>query len=973
MPLTDEMRTTVRFGRCQLRPHSGELFVGGVPVHLGRRALDILLVLIEAQGDLVSKDEILRRVWPNIVVEENTLQVQISSLRRALGEDRDYLKTQSGRGYRFVAEIMTQNGGREVVSGHGGSLSALLPDAQGLTNLPAPASALIGRETETALLADLVSDHRLVTLIGTGGIGKTRLAIHAAQQLAPRFADGVSLVELAPLANDELVCEAAAAALGLRSAGGAATPERVARALGSKQVLVVLDNCEHVIDAAARLAETLVRGSPAVHVLATSREPLRVVGERIFRVGGLDVPAEGNQDMEKVLKHAAVRLFIQRSDAADRRLSADERVVATLATICRRLDGIPLAIELAAARAVMLGVEDLAARLDDRFRLLTDGHRTALPRHQTLRATLDWSYELLSDEERAILRRLAVLAGSFTLESACAVIAEERIAATDVINHVSGLVAKSLVSADFGGAIGHYRLLETTRAYASEKLAESGELESVARRHAEYCRDLFENAPAEWERHSSADWLAAYRAEIDNVRSALDWSFSPGGDVAIGVALSAAAVPLMFDLSFMEECRRRSERALAAVEAGATGGTRSEMQLRAALAAALVYTRGPSPETVLAWNRVLEIATRLEDVEYQARALWGLWNAQIFGGAPQAGLGFARRFLKLALNTKDAAKQLMGHRIIGVSLHYLGDQPGARNHVEHMLARYVRSVHRWHTLGFRVDQGTVARATLARILWLQGFPDQAIRMSETSVEEARAYDHVTSTCYVLVEAAIPLSLTVGDLAAAEGGLVMLRRELSRHSFAIWEACARCFQEALLIKRGDLGAGLRRLGHALDDLRETGFAAHLEMFVATLAEGLRDAGEAAAGLALIDDALSRVERNGQRWYIAELLRIKGELVSQQGAITAERESEDCCRRALELACQQGALSLELRAAMSLARLRYRQGRTCEARELVGAVFSRFSEGFETADLKAAKALLVRCGGAAPANISINADG
>jgi predicted ATPase/DNA-binding winged helix-turn-helix (wHTH) protein len=959
MQLTDKTLATVRFGQCQVRPHSGELLVGGVPAHLGRRAFDILMLLIEARGDLVTKDEILSRVWPKRVVEENTLQVRISSLRRALGKDRACLETLSGRGYRFVADFI-EGGAAEVPSGQGAASSAPLPEARPLTNLSVSPSALIGREAEVALLIELATQHRLVTLTGAGGIGKTRLALEVARYLLPNFADGVWLAELGPLSNVDLVSDAVAAALGLEFAGGSVSPERVAKALGSKQLLLVLDNCEHVIDAAARLAETLVRASSAVHVLATSREPLRADGERVLRVQGLDVPAKGVEDMRTVLGHGAVRLFIERAGAADRQFSP-ERCVPAMATICRRLDGIPLAIELAAARAPMLGVEDLASGLDDRFRLLTCGYRTALPRHQTLRATLDWSYELLSDEERVVLGRLAVFAGNFSPASACAVAADSRIAASDVVAHVANLVAKSLVLADAGGAAAvDYRLLETTRAYALEKLAESGELDPVARRHAEHYRDLLEQAPAESQIRSSADWLAAYRRQIDNVRSALDWAFSPRGDAAIGVTLSAAAVPLMFELSLMGECSARSEQALCVAEAALTRDIPCEMRLRAALAAALVYTRGPGPETIAEWGVVLEMATELDDTEYQARALWGLWNAYIYGGAPRAGLTFARRFFELAQNAADAAKLLMGHRIIGISLHYLGDQSDARNHIQNMLARYVRTVHRWHTIGSRVDQSIVARATLARIVWLQGFPDQAIRISKTAVDDAQAYDHAMSTCYVLVEAAIPLSFMVGDLEAAERFLAMLRDQLSRHSFVIWEACARCFQAALLIRRGDVDAGLRRLSVALDELRETGFVAHLTAILAVQAEGLSDVGKVAAGLAVIDDAIARCERDEQRWCIADLLRIKGELALKESVPMRDSSPADYFLKALDWARHQGALSLELRAAMSLARLRHQQGRPSEAWNLLTSVYDRFREGFETADLKAAKALLVRLG-------------
>jgi predicted ATPase len=290
---------------------------------------------------------------------------------------------------------------------------------------------------------------------------------------------------------------------------------------------VVLDNCEHLIDAAARMAEALLRASPVVCAVATSREPLRAAAEYVYRVPPLDVPAEDNLDADDVLRHGAVKLFVARAHAAEPRYVPDRRLASVKAAICRRLDGIPLAIELAAARIAAFGVEGVGARLDDRFRLLTGGSRTALPRHQTLRATLDWSHDLLSESERVVLRRLSVFAGTFTLDAAAAIAASPEIAAADVVECVANLVAKSLVSADVGGAAPSYRLLETTRVYARERLVESGEVDRFERRHAEYHRDLFERAQAEWEIQPTAEWLAIYGRQLDNLRAALDWAFAP--------------------------------------------------------------------------------------------------------------------------------------------------------------------------------------------------------------------------------------------------------------------------------------------------------------------------------------------------------------------------------------------------------------------------------------------------------------
>ncbi len=515
----------------------------------------------------------MSRVWSGTIVEENTLQFQISTLRKALGPDRSLIKTISGRGYRFVAEITTPDDADESSSDPGAASIAQRRGPMPPTNLPAAVSDLVGRETQLPDVADLVAAHRLVTLVGAGGIGKTRLGLEVARHLLPRFADGVWIAELGPLSDPELVLPTIAAMLGLAEAGSA-TPEGLATALATRHLLLLLDNCEHVIDAAARIAGAFLRASASLQVIATSREPLRIEGEYVYRVPPLDVPADDTEDMEEVLQHSAVRLFIARAGAAEPRLLPDAHLGAATVTICRRLDGIPLAIELAAASAAALGVDGVASRLDDRFGLLTDGRRTALARHQTLRATFDWSYEFLPEPERTVMRRLPIFAGDFTIQAARMVAAGGEVTASQVVHCLSNLVAKSLVVSDVGSPIARFRLLETTRAYAFEKLTESGEFDQVARRHASFYRDLFERAETEWERRSTAEMLDIYGRDIDNLRAALNWAFSPTGNSSLGVALTIAVVPLWFTRSLMDECRGLVERRCPASLPQRTFGTR---------------------------------------------------------------------------------------------------------------------------------------------------------------------------------------------------------------------------------------------------------------------------------------------------------------------------------------------------------------------------------------------------------------
>jgi predicted ATPase/DNA-binding winged helix-turn-helix (wHTH) protein len=945
---------SVTFGRFQVLPHRRELLADRQPIKLGGRGFDVLMALIEAHGAVVSKDALMARVWPDRIVEENALQAQISALRTAFGSERELIRTVAGRGYQFTGEIRTVSARPDA------QITARMPEPTRTpslppTNLPERVSELIGRDAELGDIVGLTASHRLITLAGAGGIGKTRLGIEVAQHLLPQFADGVWIVELAPLSDPELVPATVAAALGLELGSGTALPLSVADAVRSKQLMLVLDNCEHVIDAAARMAETLLRVNPAVHVIATGREALRTEGEWVYVVPPLAVPPEVNPDSEDLLRYGAVRLFVERARAAAPYFSPDARVAAAMAGVCRRLDGIPLAIELAAARVAALGIEGIATLLDDRFRLLAGGRRTALPRHQTLRATLDWSYELLTEPERVVLRRLAIFAGGFTLPTASAVAAGDGIAEAEVIDCVANLVAKSLVTTDFAGVKLRYRLLETTRAYALEKLVQAGEFDAVARRHGRHHLDLFEAAEAEAGTRPTDEWLADDGPRIDNVRAALDWAFSPAGDASIGVALTAATVPLWMHLSLMDECRGRVDRALAAIAAGAGRDERREMQLHAALAQSLIYSGGAASEIEAIGTKALEIAESRDDIEYQLRSLWGQWSFRIAGGQHRVALTLAQRFYALAAKRSDPNDRLIGKRMIGGAQYYLGDLLSARGHLERVLAHDVAPARKWQFVRFQVDPWASARAYLARILWLQGLPDQAMRTAESSVADARATNHAMSLGNALAVAACPIALWAGDLTAAEHYVDMLLDHSTRHVLGRWGAFGRCYQGMLVIQRGDANTGLRLLRAVFAEPAAAESAARLFAFLISAASG--HAGQIADGLPAIEEAIIRSEHTEERWLIAELLRVKGELLlSRDAPRVVPAVAEGPFRQALDWARRQGALSWELRAATSLARLWRDQGLSDDAITVLQPVYDRFTEGFGTVDLREAKALL-----------------
>ena len=372
-----------------------------------------------------------------------------------------------------------------------------------------------------------------------------------------------------------------------------------------------------------------------------------------------------------------------------------------------------------------------------------------------------------------------MFAGGFTLEAASAVATAADLDAAEIVDRVTNLAAKSLVVVERAGHVTRCRLLETTRAYALEKLTDAGELDQVARRHAEYFRDLFERAETERETRSAVEWLALYGWLIYNVRAALAWAFSPSGDVSVGVALTAAAVPLWLQQSLLVECRDRAGRALAGLSPGSH--PRREMQLRAALAVSLMHTKGATPDTIAAWTIALEIAERLADTEYQLRALWGLWHFHASRGECRRALALAERF-----RDRAATDRSVGERMVGASLHYLGEQANARQHVERMLGRYAEPARRSHTIRFQYDQKVAARMILARILWLEGFPEQARRTARENVEDAQAVDHALSLCNAL-EVPCLVAIWSGDLVAAEHAVTALLDHSARHALAVRHA------------------------------------------------------------------------------------------------------------------------------------------------------------------------------------------
>jgi predicted ATPase/DNA-binding winged helix-turn-helix (wHTH) protein len=933
----------IDLGRRELRSR-------GIPVPLGGRAFEIVTVLVQSATELVTKDHMMERVWPGAVVGEGTLHVHISAVRKALGPDRALLKTVSGRGYRLLGSWTPQQ--REATAASVYSFSIRASGSPPANNFPPVIKRLIGRAAACQLVRDLVSAYRVVTLTGPGGIGKTSLAIKAVRYLLPDFEDGGWIVELASLSDPGLVPSTVASTLGLKLAGEISA-ESVARAVGGRHLLLVLDNCEHVIDAVANLAESFTRLCPRTTIVATSREVLQIDGESVYRVPPLDVPALGQAAPDYIMQYSAVELFIARTKALNAGFSPHAEDLASIATICRRLDGIPLAIEFAAARAAVLSVQVVAAGLHDRFALLTAGRRTALPRHRTLRATLDWSHELLPEPERRLLRRLAVFPGGFTIDAAAAVMKDTGFDASAVLDGIANLIAKSWVALDKSGGNARWALLETIRAYALEKLVEHAEADIAAEHHALYFRDLF-TPQARGARSSLSDEdLARLVREIDNVRAVLDWSFSSAGDTAIGIDLTAAYVPVWRHLSLMSECRERCERALLGLEPHVTANMRLRMELQIALAAAIFITMGPPEQAKILLTEAVETAGALNDLNAQAAALSTLLAIYVLPGEYAWARIVAERIEQIAHRIDDPVSLHAAYRELGATLLTSGRPREAQQYLERILRSPATPGDRRSVIYYNSNDHAVARAMLARALWMQGLTDQALHEARLSLKELQDTDHQLQLCPILYHGICRIATMTGDFATADreiAHLIEVAKSLNAH---LWETAGRFLKGKLLVERGEFAQGLL----VLRDAFETGgriWRLSYPEFKGTLALGLAGTGRLDEALVALDDAMAAEREDGHGWFAPELLRIKGEVLLQQAADRST--AEDCFNQAAQMAREQGALFWELRVALSLARLRVIQGRHHEARAPLASVYDRFTEGFATADLQAARTLL-----------------
>jgi predicted ATPase len=924
--ITGPSDSAYSFGTFRLVPKERKLLLANEPIHIGSRAFAILVALVERAGTIVSADEIMRLVWPGLTVDEANLRVQLGALRKSLarGEGgRHAIETVPLRGYCFVLPVVRSKAGPTIPTG-----------VEVEHNLPASLTPTVGRAETIELLSDSLASHRLITIIGPGGIGKTTVALAVARRSLTLFEDGARFVDFSSLSDPGLVASMLASAFGICVLSKEPRAGLVAHLRG-KRMLLSLDTCEHVVDAAAALVETLLTELPDIRILATSREALRAKGEWVHRLPSLPLPpvVEGLTAAE-ALAFPSVELFVQQATATLHQFELNDADAPIVAGICRRLDGIPLAIELAAARIDELSLREMAARLHDCFAVLTRGRRTALPRHQTLRATLSWSHDLLRPDEQAMLRRLAVFRGPFTADAVVAVAASETSGHRQGLESLSNLFGKSLLTADIDREFALYRALDTTRAYAAEKLEESGELAMISHRHATYVCAALREAERHWEVEDATLWIGKYGHLIDDVRGALDWAFSSSGDRELGGQLTSLSAILWFALSLLEEYGRRIETALAAGRSHPYSDPAIEVSLLDALGHTAWHTRGDMRAMQAAFAEALARARREGLAEAQYRALYGLIVYYATNGDYAEAVATSHELGKLAFAIDDPKKIVTYRRLATVAATFAGDHASVQDHARYVLNHPSSLSGKTRVRGMFFDQRISVRTMLARTLWQQGFPDQARECAQEGLSLARSTDHALSLCFVLAHAVAPIALWRGELATAAEMTKLLLARSEEHSFFIWRGFGRVYLAVLETDSTNtlVGTGCPPMGSLL-----------LET-IATLNEALADA-----------DVLARGARGIASWCTPELLRISAKRMLQQGNADPA-PAEELLLRSLDTARQQGALSWELRSAISLAELWQAQDRRDAAMDLLASVRDRFNEGFATADLVRSACLL-----------------
>ncbi|MET4091064.1 putative ATPase/DNA-binding winged helix-turn-helix (wHTH) protein [Bradyrhizobium sp. S3.5.5] len=904
----------------------------GMALPLGSRALDILIHLVERPGEVIAKQELIDRVWPDVTVEEGSIRVHVAAIRKALGDGQfgnRYIANIKGRGYSFVGTVVPLGGtteGRNARSPHQG-------------RLPVRPITMIGRETFVREVSDKLRNDRFVTLLGPGGIGKTTIALAIGRVAAEGFGSEIYFVDLESLADPHHVAAAVAISLGLALKSRDPGPELV-ELIRSRKLLIILDSCEHVIEAVASLAEQLYQQTEEIHVLTTSRELLKVEGEHCCRVLPLDFPPEGSeQTANAVLRYPAVQLFVRRVAARAGSVALTDKEAPFVAELCRKLDGIPLAIELVAGQVAALGLKSTVDLLVSRLELLKLSHRTAVARHRTLKATLDWSYDLLSDAERIVFRRIAPFVGHFTLDGARSVAGEPGVGAEEIFDAVAGLVEKSLIATRIDAAQAQYRLLDTTRAYALEKLEEHAEVDMALGRHAEYLAGHLETLREALSGLPGAERVAAYSDQLSNVRAALEWSFGPQGDAEIATRLAAVSTQVFLELSLLIECQAWAQRAMASLGNPHRDSHRA-MEISASIPLAMMHTEGNDQRVRTAFVKALEIAIERGDLRYELRILSGLFTYSHWTMDIRGATDIAVRSKKLALRTGDHDDMALAEAMLAASEHLLGNHLAAQLHCESGL-RHLASGPRSRTELYLFHYTSFLLVGMARSLLYRGLLDQSLDYARRAREEGQRSGNPATFCRS-VALVLPVFLAMADLKQSDQYIGELSELSAARSLMPYRSIAAGLKGQWLLLQDNRIEAIQLLKRALEELHVQRHEMLNMDFTCDLAAALVDLGENDEALTLTVDAIAQQQRAGKLLHMPALFRMKGLILASRSA-EDHSGAEESLLSAIDWAKRQSATLFELRAATDLAGLLRKQGRAPEAYEYLNASLDRMPAG------------------------------
>jgi predicted ATPase/DNA-binding winged helix-turn-helix (wHTH) protein len=928
-----------RFGTFQLLPKQRLLLDDGKRVPIGSRAFDILMMLIENAGRVVTKEQLMVHAWPRTVVEETNLRVHISALRRALGDDQGhsrYLSNVIGRGYSFVNSVIWES----EPTAETAVRAKATPPSRSPHAFPTPLTRIVGRSKDMELVVSMLPRCRFLSVLGGCGVGKSALVQVAGFELQGRYRHGAYIIDLAAIADAASLPVSLAVAMGITVSVNDPMWE-LCMYLRDRHVLVVLDNCDHLVSAAAKLAESILQSAAGAHILASSREPLGAEGEWQHRLEPLETPR--NTKLETATNagtYAAIQLFVERARTSARSFELTDANTAIVSSICRRLDGVPLAIELAAARVSVLGIRGLAARLDDRFVLEERGRRTAPPRHHTLRAAFDWSYDLLTEPEQIILRRLAIFRGAFLVESAIDIAAHGEIDAEQALLGVMSLADKSFIITDIAEDGARHRLLNTTRDYALGKLAASSDKDEVYVWHAQHHLELLRKAEINHRAKSPEERIKSLDFAIDELPAAIEWAFSPAGNSSLGAQLIVASLALELPLAHLDELRTRVEQALARLDDLSLPHPDVESQLDSALhllpstmeCTEGLRTRAPKDAGLSETSAI---------IKYQVQPLIFATVTEIEAGRYGNAVATACRLSTVIRGIAEPTAVLIADRLMAQALHYAGKHRAARALAEKVIANHGMVIPLTFSR-FSLDAGVSMRILIARMLWIEGLVDQAMRIANECVERAQV-DGSYSLCQALALAASPICLWRGDNVDCAERASLLRERAIRHRHGRWQPYAEWYDAiAQGFTESDSGAQQPATGPPIGSV--SGLLLDTTLTISPRITPSEDAALVRGGL--------------ESWCAAELLRVQATRLLRQKEPYENTRAEAILLASLDLARGQSALSWELRTASSLSTLWAAQNRHREALDLLSGVYGRFTEGHDTHDLKHARALLQR---------------